>query len=584
MNKYTERKNILLLIALLKGHGIKKIVISPGTTNMMFAASVQQDSWFEIISAADERSAAYIACGLAHESGEPVVLSCTGATASRNYLPGLTEAFYRKLPVLAVTSMLGSDLPGQYIPQVLDRTVTPKDTVKLSVALPEIYNEEDEWKCNLLINQAILALTKDGGGPAHINLVASFSYNFQVEELPKTRIIRRVTMGDVLPEIPQEKTIAVFAGAHHQWKKDETNALEQFCERYGAFILCDHTSGYRGRYRVLGALLGAQEQLKQEEYTIDLLIDIGDVSGDYYTLPVKEVWRVSPDGELRDRFRKMTRIFQMEEKVFFQSYVQAVQGKTYKHAGYEKFSGKLEELRSNIPELPFSNIWAAKELSGKLPENSVIHFGILNSLRSWNFFELSDTIRSGSNVGGFGIDGCLSTLLGASLASPEKKYFAVIGDLAFFYDMNALGNRYFGKNVRILLVNNGKGTEFRHYSHPASILKEDADPFVAAAGHYGNKSGELVKHYAQDLGFEYFSASDKEEFLRMSERFTTEEDTDRPMLFEIFTDSEKESEALSIIRNIEKNTSVKHFIKQKLGTQNIELIKSKLKKSQGTKV
>ena len=504
MNKYTERKNILLLIALLKGHGIKKIVISPGTTNMMFAASVQQDSWFEIISAADERSAAYIACGLAHESGEPVVLSCTGATASRNYLPGLTEAFYRKLPVLAVTSMPGSDLPGQYIPQVLDRTVTPKDTVKLSVALPEIHNEEDEWKCNLLINQAILALTKDGGGPAHINLVASFSYNFQVEELPKTRIIRRVTMGDVLPEIPQEKTIAVFAGAHHQWKKDETNALEQFCERYGAFVLCDHTSGYRGRYRVLGALLGAQEQLKQEEYTIDLLIDIGDVSGDYYTLPVKEVWRVSPDGELRDRFRKMTRIFQMEEKVFFQSYVQAVQGKTYKHAGYEKFSGKLEEFRSNIPELPFSNIWAAKELSGKLPENSVIHFGILNSLRSWNFFEFSDTIRSGSNVGGFGIDGCLSTLLGASLASPEKKYFAVIGDLAFFYDMNALGNRYFGKNVRILLVNNGKGTEFRHYSHPASILKEDADPFVAAAGHYGNKSGELVKHYAQDLGFEYF--------------------------------------------------------------------------------
>ena len=52
----------------------------------------------------DERSAAYIACGMAEESGEPVVLSCTGATASRNYMPGLTEAFYRKLPVLAITS------------------------------------------------------------------------------------------------------------------------------------------------------------------------------------------------------------------------------------------------------------------------------------------------------------------------------------------------------------------------------------------------------------------------------------------------------------------------------------------------
>lgn len=579
MNKYTERKNILILIALLKEHGIKKIVISPGTTNMMFVASVQQDSWFEIISAADERSAAYIACGLAHESGEAVVLSCTGATASRNYLPGLTEAFYRKLPVLAVTSMLGSDLPGQYIPQVLDRTAAPKDTVKLSVELQEVHTEEDEWKCNLLANQAILALTKDGGGPAHINLIASFSYNFQVEELPKTRCIRRVTAVDALPEILQEKTVAVFVGAHHQWKKDEICALEQFCEAYGAFVLCDHTSGYRGKYRVLSALLGAQEQLRQEEYSIDLLIDIGDVSGDYYTLPVKEVWRVSPDGELRDRFRKMTKIFQMEEKTFFQNYVQAVQGKRFDKRGYEKFSAKLEELRSNIPELPFSNIWAAKELSGKMPENSVIHFGILNSLRSWNFFEFSDTIRSSSNVGGFGIDGCMSTLLGASLVNPDKKYYLVIGDLAFFYDMNALGNRYFGKNVRILLVNNGKGTEFRHYSHPASILKEDAEPFVAAAGHYGNRSGELVKHYAKDLGFEYLCASDKEDFLRMSKRFTTEETTEQPMLFEIFTDSDKESEALLLIRNIEKNTSVKQFIKQKLGTQNIELIKSKLKKS-----
>ena len=110
-------------------------------------------------------------------------------------------------------------------------------------------------------------------------------------------------------------------------------------------------------------------------------------------------------------------------------------------------------------------------------------------------------------------------------------------------------------------------------------LKTFVKPFVAAAGHYGNKSGELVKHYAQDLGFEYLSASDKEEFLCMAERFTTGEDTEKPMLFEIFTDSDKESEALSRIRNIEKNTSVKHFIKQKLGTQNIELIKSKLKKS-----
>ena len=102
--KYTVEKNVQMLIYLLKAHGIKKVIASPGTTNITFVASMQQDPYFEIYSAADERSAAYMACGLAAESGEPVVISCTGATASRNYVPGLTEAYYRKLPIVAITS------------------------------------------------------------------------------------------------------------------------------------------------------------------------------------------------------------------------------------------------------------------------------------------------------------------------------------------------------------------------------------------------------------------------------------------------------------------------------------------------
>ncbi len=101
---YTAEQNLQMLIYLMKQHGIRKVIASPGATNITFVASIQQDPYFEIYSAADERSAAYMACGLAAESGEAVALSCTGATASRNYVPGLTEAFYRKLPVLAIPS------------------------------------------------------------------------------------------------------------------------------------------------------------------------------------------------------------------------------------------------------------------------------------------------------------------------------------------------------------------------------------------------------------------------------------------------------------------------------------------------
>ena len=101
---YTDERNVQIVISLLKQHGIHRVIASPGTTNMTFVGSIQNDPYFQIWSSVDERSAAYLACGMASETGEPVVLSCTGATASRNYMPGLTEAYYRKLPVLAITS------------------------------------------------------------------------------------------------------------------------------------------------------------------------------------------------------------------------------------------------------------------------------------------------------------------------------------------------------------------------------------------------------------------------------------------------------------------------------------------------
>ena len=88
----------------------------PMPYSLTYSASLSVDS--EMYSAADERSAAYIACGLAAESGEPVVLSCTGATASRNYYPGLTEAYYRHLPILAVTASQILSHTGGYFPQL----------------------------------------------------------------------------------------------------------------------------------------------------------------------------------------------------------------------------------------------------------------------------------------------------------------------------------------------------------------------------------------------------------------------------------------------------------------------------------
>ena len=125
--KYTNERNVQIVIALLKAHGIHRVIASPGTTNMTFVVSIENDPWFQIWSSVDERSAAYLACGMAAETGEPVVISCTGATASRNYMPGLTEAYYRKLPVLAITSTRGNHKLGHLIDQQIDRRNIPND-------------------------------------------------------------------------------------------------------------------------------------------------------------------------------------------------------------------------------------------------------------------------------------------------------------------------------------------------------------------------------------------------------------------------------------------------------------------------
>lgn len=572
---YTDRKNILILIAALKGHGIKRIVISPGATNVMFVGSVQQDPWFEIYSSIDERSAAYIACGLAEKYNEPVALSCTGATASRNYMPGLTEAYYRKLPVLAITSLMANVMIGMNTPQVIDRTAPPSDIAKISVTLNDVHDASDYWKCVLLANKAILELTRDGGGPAHIQLPGTFSSVYDVETLPTITIMKRFTPLDELSEIPKGKKIAIRVGAHKQWTSSLTSLVDDFCSKYDAVVLCDHSSGYHGQYRVLEALIGGQEALDSSIWNVDLLIDIGEITANYFVMNSGEVWRVSPDGEMKDRYKKLTNTFEMEEETFFRYYTEKHTKSTCEY--YDKLDSLYKHIFENIPELPFSNVWIAQQLHDKLPCESSLHLGILNSIRSWNFFEIESSIYSSCNTGGFGIDGALSTALGIALSDREHICFCILGDLAFFYDMNALGNRYLPNNMRIILINNGVGTEFKNYWHPGAVFGDKTDDFIAAGRHYGNKSRALVKHYATDLGFDYMKAENKEEFMLTYRKFITADGSNKPMLMEVFTNPEDESEALKLIRNIVKGDfkhNAKKEIKQLLGKNTISKIKN----------
>lgn len=573
IGKYSSERNVQMLIYLLKEHKIRKVIASPGTTNINFVASVQFDDYFQVYSCVDERSAAYMACGMAEESGEPVVLTCTGATASRNYVPGLTEAYYRKIPVLAVTATQHLGRIGQNMQQVLDRSEQMKDLVNYSMQLTTIHSQEDEWAAGVKINEALLELRHNGGGPVHINLETQYSQDFSEKELKPVKVIRRYCSGDEMPVINAAK-VGVFVGSHSKWSAALTKAVDAFCQKYNAVVFTDNTSNYRGKYNVLAPLMASQDLCAFDETAVDLLIDIGNITGASIEIRSNEIWRVNPDGVIRDTYKKLTKVFQMEEAVFFNYYADA--NSSNKSSGFlQKCKDVQNILYYSIGELPFSNVWIAQQTASKIPANSIIHFGILNSLRAWNFFEIPESVLGYSNTGGFGIDGNVSSLIGASLAQQDILHFGIVGDLAFFYDINSLGNRHVGNNVRIMLINNGRGTEFRNYNHPAERFGKDADAYMAAAGHFGKKSHRLIRHYAEDLGYEYLSADSKESYLKNIDRFLTLEITDRPMLFEIFTDSKDESDAIYLMRHlvVSKKGEAKQVVKKVLGQKGISVVK-----------
>lgn len=569
---YTDERNTQILIYLMKQHNVKKVIVSPGATNISLVASMQNDPYFELYSCVDERSAAYMACGLAAESGEPVALSCTGATASRNYVPGLTEAFYRKLPILVITSSQHEGRIGQHFPQMLDRTVQFNDIVKKSVHARIVHSKEDEWACSVAINDALLELRHSDGGPVHINLETNFSDNYNCEQIESVPVIHRIEEGQKFPDLCGNR-IAVFVGNHEKWSRQLTEAVDNFCESNNAFVICDHTSKYVGKYGVMLSLITNNGRAIEQ----DIVIHIGEISGAYIGIKCKEVWRVSLDGIVRDTFKKLRYVFEMREEKFFENYCGAKRGML----NYQEHKNLYKNIIAKVPELPFSNVWIAKNTIKLLPKGSVLHLGILNSLRSWNFFEKDDSILGYSNTGGFGIDGDISSLVGAALANSSKLYFIVVGDLAFFYDMNVLGNRHVGTNIRILLINNGKGTEFKMYNHRAAVAAEagkDIDLYVAASGHFGQQSHSLVKHYAEDLGFKYMSASNKKEYFENLSKFVDPIIGDKPILFEIFTNSQDESDALRIMNNLDVSATqtTKNIVKGILGKSGTETVKKLL--------
>jgi 2-succinyl-5-enolpyruvyl-6-hydroxy-3-cyclohexene-1-carboxylate synthase len=554
MNYIADDRNVQMIITQLLYHKVTTVVACPGAGCVTLLASIQSDSRFDIYSAIDERSAGYMACGLAIAKEKPVALMVTGNVATRNCVPAMTEAFYSNLPIILITTTHSEDVSGNGWPQVLDNKAQFNDISEMNVHLPLVHNASDEWNNSIQLNKAFLTLIHKKK-PVQIFYATTYGRDYSCEELPEMQVVDYFDFNYSKEKMPSMNAsrVVVYIGSHIPFSANETAEIEKFCENYNGVVFCDHTSNYHGKYRIQPSLVWEQKKYKSPLKEFDVMIHIGGISGQYVIPKPREVWRICEDGEIRDGFQRLRYVFKIKSEKFFSYYNMSAgfmpSPPQKKLDYYNDWKAERDRTLKAIPELPFSNAWIAQHSVSCVPEDSVIYLGILNSLRCWNFFDMPKSIKCISNVGAFGTDGGVSTLLGISLAAKDKICFGVVGDLSFFYDMNALGNRDLGKNFRVLLINNGMGTEFKNYAHHATSIGDAADRFVAAKGHFGYK-GSVVKNYVEALGFEYLCASTKEEYINHGKNFWSREIGEKPMVFEVFTDSRDESEALRLMYTI----------------------------------
>lgn len=560
---YTEVKSYQFIISLLKKYGIKNCVLSAGSRNVPFVHSVEEDSFFKCYSVVDERSAGYFALGLAQETNEPVVISCTSSTATCNYWPPVAEAFYQNVPIIILTSDRDQRMIGHWEDQLIDQVGMYDRHVRKSVNLPIINDKNDEIYCQRLINEALLELDHNGKkGPVHINIPTNtYNRSFVVKDLAPTKKIDRIFRNSFeelkakKEEIKNYEKILVVCGQQYGVTDRLKDFIMKFFEKYNCVILGDYTSNINLPITINTTICMDSNYLSSDimnELMPDLVISIG---GQVFSSIKEQLknnngkfkhWVVEPEGKIVDMYKSLDTIFECTNEEFFEFFIENVKQRN-NMLFYNKFKKYSDSVV--IPNFEYSHVYAIKNVVEKIPSNSILHLSINDSIRITNFFKIHDDIRVYANIGTHGIDGCLSSFVGQSVANKDTKCFLIIGDLAFFYDMNALRINSLGDNVHILLINNHGGSEFYY-----NKIQQNNDSHTTA------RHNNVAEGWVKDNGIKYLSACDKESFDNNLELFMNSKEA---VVFEVFTEMKADAEVIHNFYKYSRPKDLKSDIKRK---------------------
>lgn len=524
---YSNKENINILTSLLVEYGIEDVVVCPGSRNAPIVHNLNETPYITCHPVTDERSAAFVALGITLKTNKVVAVCVTSGSALLNLLPGVAEASYQHKGILVISA----DRPQAWIDQLDGQTLPQQGAlgrfVEKSVTLPECKDDEERWMCRRLTCEAILSMERDGKS-AHINVpISEPLFQFDVEELPVIEPVFPIYWGDetyeeiFYQELHNAQKPMIVIGQMGRYDIDSSivNALSKkmvvLAEQLS--VECPSPS-----LDTLFTLMGEDTT----SYEPDLIIYIGGTTiskrlrlflrgiesctvmmqNESLTLqdPTKKAGYLIVGDALQLLCDICNNVEAEKQNHFLEHWSELIQ-KTHRSLEAEPASMEARavmELEKYIT--PLDDIFYANSTSVRLAAKYASHYVFCN--RGLN-----------------GIEGSLSTAVGASLVS-EGNVYCVIGDLSFFYDQNALWNQHLKGNLRILLLNNGGGSIFS--TLPGLEQSPARDNFVMA------KHTTTAEGVCLEYGISHLVATNADE-LPSAISYLTTEHSHRPILLEV---------------------------------------------------
>jgi 2-succinyl-5-enolpyruvyl-6-hydroxy-3-cyclohexene-1-carboxylate synthase len=485
--------------------GVTQAILCPGSRCAPLTLAFAKHDDIQVRTISDERSAAFIAHGIAQQSQSPVILVCTSGSAAYDFAPAVAEAFFQGTPLLIFTA----DRPKEWIDQHDGQTIRQENIfgvhVKKSFSLPEDYEHPDaQWFIHRTLNEAINLAEEFPKGPVHIN--APFReplYPGKGEKITfskKIKIIATAQSSPVLIKAEIEELQRKLAGfsktlvvaGQHDFNDGLAKALDKFSSSNHAPVVGDILSNLHANLNVIryaDTFLSVCGDDVQRSLQPELLITFGKSIISKHTklllrkLKPLEHWHVQPAGVPADTYQSLTKVIRCEPKDFFKSLTSDKKDKGFEHQKKENFLRvwQAEEHRTGLSmstyfnEPTFSEFALVKEFISGLPQRCNLHLANSMSVRYANMAGIGagkKGIHVFANRGTSGIDGCTSTAVGHSLCN-EIPNFLITGDMAFFYDRNAFWHNYPLPNLHILVLNNHGGIIFNMIDGPGNATELD---------------------------------------------------------------------------------------------------------------